>query len=193
MRIDVAVPDGKQGAWSVETFTVSESEAKLERARAMFSFSSRGRGVPEGNYKALKRNGSTIMSNTPDEISDQLEFIRKAKTGGHILINGLGLGVTLTAILKSDTIESVTVIEKSQDVISLVAPSFFNDTRVKIICADALEYKPPRGVHYSAVWHDIWDNICSDNIPEMTKLHKKYRRKTAWQGSWCKHECQRNR
>ena len=193
MKIDVTVPDGKSGNWSVETFTVSEKEAELEMIRSMFSFSSRGRGVPVGTYKRLMRNCTVVMSNTPDEIRDHLYFIHKAKAGGHILINGLGLGVSLKAILESDKVKSVTVIEKSPDVIALVAPSFANEKKVTIICADALEWKPPKGVRYQAVWHDIWDNICADNIPEMSKLHRKYGRKTYWQGSWGKALCARNR
>ena len=61
--------------------------------------------------------------------------------------------------------------------------------------ADALEYKPPRGEQYDVVWHDIWPNICTDNLPEMHKLHRKYGRRCNWQGSWCRaeHEYYRER
>lgn len=193
MKIDVTVPDGKSGEWSVETFTVSEKQAEFEIIRSMFSFSGRGRRVPAGTYKRLMRSGTVVMSNTPNEIHDHILFICKAKNGRNILINGLGLGVSLKAILDSDKVESVTIIEKSPDVINLVAPSFLEDKRVTIICADALEWKPPKGQRYDAVWHDIWDDICSDNLPEMEKLHRRYGRKTYWQGSWGKALCARNR
>ena len=151
-----------------------------------------GRGVSAGTYKRLMRGNTVVMSNTPAEIRDHMDFIREAKKGGDILINGLGLGVALSEILKSDIVETVTVIEKSQDVIDLVS-EYFTDDRVNIIKDDAFEYIPTVGFRFNAVWHDIWDYITSDNLPEMTKLHRKYGRRTDWQGSWCKYECLRAR
>jgi len=184
MNIDINVPCGISGNWRVEEFKVSDNE----RLSSFFSYGSRS--VPEGTYKRLMRNSTVVMSNTPAEIRDHYQFISTAKRqGGNILINGLGLGVSLSEILKSDNVLSVTVIENSQDVINLVANSYI-DKRVEIIKSDAFEWKPPINIRYSAVWHDIWDYICGDNLPEMTKLHRKYGRKTDWQGSWCKYECQ---
>jgi hypothetical protein len=95
--------------------------------------------------------------------------------------------MVLSVIL--DQVTHVTVIEKSPDVIKLVGPSFA-DPRVTIIEADAYTYQPPKGIRYNAVWHDIWDNICGDNTEGMGKLHRKYGRRTDWQDSWCKAECQ---
>jgi hypothetical protein len=34
------------------------------------------------------------------------------------------------------------------------------------------------------VWHDIWLDLCTDNLEGMGKLHRKYGRRTDWQGSW---------
>ena len=184
MEIKVDVPDGKSGDWEVSTFEISEADAEFGNIRAMFSFTNRGRTIEAGTYKRLTRNGQAIMSNTPAEISDHICFIYRAKkNGGSILINGLGLGVALVAILESERVESVTVIEKSEDVIALVTPSFIHDERVGIIHADAFDWKPPKGVRYSSAWHDIWDDICEDNLSEITKLHRKYGKRCDWQGS----------
>ena len=191
MNIDISVPDGKSNEWAVSTFKVTEKDLKMANLRAMFKPGCRT--IPPGTYKRLTRNGSVIMSNTPSEIRDHQLFIHMAKQGGDILINGLGLGVALTAILQYPNVTHVTVIEQSTDVIALVAPSFNHDNRVTIINADAFEWKPPKGKRYTAVWHDIWDNICADNLPEMAKLHRKYGRRTDWQGSWCKELCLRYR
>jgi spermidine synthase len=189
MKIEVTAPDGKSGDWKVETFTVTEKEIELFNVRAMFKPGSRT--MEAGTYKRLMRKGEIVMSNTPAEIADLRHFIAVAKFhGGDILINGLGLGVALNGILDSDKITSVTVIEKSQDVIDLVGPSI-SDKRVHIICADAFEWKPPKNIRYTCVWHDIFDDICSDNLPEMTRLHRKYAKKTDWQDSWCKALCKR--
>lgn len=183
-KINVNVPDGKSGDWAVESFKVEKNEFSQ-----MVSIFKTGRGVPEGEYKRLMRNGCCIMSNTPDEIRDFMHFVHEAK--GSVLINGLGLGVVLQALLdrEDDEITDITVIEKSPDVINLVAPTFANESRVRIINADAFEYIPEKGKKFGAIWHDIWDNICSDNLEEMTKLHRKYGKKTDYQDSWCKGEC----
>ena len=57
--------------------------------------------------------------------------------------------------------------------------------RLVIIEADAFTWKWPRGMHYNVVWHDVWDDICADNYPEMMKLLERYHRRCDWQGCWC--------
>jgi spermidine synthase len=185
MNIEINVPDGVSGDWSISTFTVDSNEFSQK-----ISMWKTGRYVPGGTYKRLMRNGTVVMSNTPDEISDFLNFLYKAK--GSILINGLGLGVTLKALLDIPEVTDITVIEKSEDVIKLVAPTY-TDPRVTIINADAFTWIPPKDKMYDCVWHDIWDYICADNLPEMKKLHRKYGRRTKYQESWCRYQCERQR
>ena len=190
----VNIPESSSGSWRIERFTVSEDEARFESMRAAISGSSRY--VPAGTYTRLMCGSILVMSDTPDEIRDHWEPIRQShKRGGHVLICGLGLGVVLDRILQSDNVTRVTVIEKSQDVINLVG-SYYEakfGNRLEIINADAYEWIPPKGIKYSVAWFDIWDDICSDNLPEMQKLHRKYGRKAEWKGSWCRHMCERGR
>ena len=103
MKIDINVPDGVSGNWSIETFEVKKDE--LSQKISMFKT---GRGVPEGTYKRLMRNGTCVMSNTPDEIMDFMAFVWKAK--GSILINGLGLGVLLKALLGEPGVTDITLL-----------------------------------------------------------------------------------
>jgi hypothetical protein len=186
MEIKIDVPDGISGNWSVETFEVKEKE--LSQMISMLKY---GRGVPAGKYKRLMRNGTCVMSNTPDEIRDFMHFVYTAK--GSVLVNGLGIGVLLKALINKPEVTEITVIEKSEDVIKLVAQTYLTDNRVSIINADAFEYNPPKDKRYNAVWHDIWDDICADNLDEMKKLHRKYGRKADYQESWCRSRCERNR
>ena len=180
MKVDVTIPDGEINNWSVETFIISKKDAEFENMRSVFSSGPTAHYVP-GTYKRLRRNGKTIMSNTTDEVNDHAHFIRMAE--GNVLINGLGLGVCLKAILKKPEVKSVTVIEREKDVIDLISPHF-DDPRLTIIHADALEYKPPKNVKYDYVWHDIWDETCLDNLETMATLHRKYGRRAKWQDSW---------
>lgn len=110
--------------------------------------------------------------------------MRKRFAGhGEALINGLGIGMVLKNVLLKDEVEEVTVVERSADVIALVAPHY-RDPRVTVVHADAMEYAPPKGKRFDAVWHDIWTFVCADNLPQMHRLHRRYGRRAAWQGSW---------
>ena len=182
----VAVPEGRMGPWSVERFEVSAREA------ALFSINRQGRCIKAGTYTRLSHEErGVVMSDTPAEKRDHVGFVVNAK--GHVLINGLGLGMCLAAALRKPEVERVTVVELDADVIALVGRHYAADARVEIVHCDAFAYQPPKGVRYGAVWHDIWDDITSDNLPEMTRLHRKYGRRADWQGSWARYECERRR
>ncbi len=181
------VPDAASGDWRVETFEVDEQTAKFSRMRAALGHGTER--VDAGRYKRLMRGGTVVMSNTAMELDTNRPIIRYGR--GDVLINGLGLGLVVAALLKKPEVRSIRVIEKSADVIKLVGPTFASDPRVTIIHADAYEYTPAKGERFDAVWHDIWDNICSDNLPEMTRLTRKYARRTTWQDCWSKIECLR--
>jgi hypothetical protein len=181
MKVKCNIPNGKSGDYRVESFTISEKEADSFNLRQLFSMENRP--VTAGHYKRLKRNGTIVMSNTDAECWEFYHFVRVAE--GDILINGLGLGLCVTELLKKDTVKSITVIEISKDVIKLVS-SHIKDPRLTVICADALEWKAPVGKKYDYVWHDIWDNICLDNYDQMSTLHRRYGRRAGWQDSWAR-------
>lgn len=182
----IEVPDGVSGEWRVESFEMTKEQAEFTAIRALMKRNG-DYFCPPGHYKKLVRGGVIVMSNTPMEIRSNQPIIKAAT--GRVLINGLGLGMVLTAILRKPHVCDVTVVEKSADVIKLCGPTFSGDSRVKIYHADAFEFQPPRGIRYNAVWHDIWDNVCSDNLPEMARLHRKYGRRTDWQASWMHERC----
>lgn len=184
-------PEGQHGEARIEHFIVTEKDEKVGQLRAVFSFSSLGRCCPAGQYTRLFLGDRLLMSDTPDEIMDHNPLFWRAR--GRMLINGLGLGVVVRGALMSDQVEHVTVIEINPDVIALVGPHLseaFGSERLEIIEADALTWKPPKGARYDAVWHDIWDNICTDNLPDMHRLHRRYGRRCDWQGSWARAECE---
>lgn len=185
----VDVPEGQSGDWKVSKFEVTESGAKLHNLRA--SMRPGGRLIRPGMYTKLTRNDQVIVSDTPAEIYDHSEPVRRAQSG-RVLINGLGLGMVLQGILDERAIEHVTVIENCPDVIALVAPHWKDryGYRLTIVHADAFDWQPPKNMRYCVVWHDIWDNITSDNLPEMHRLHRKYGRRCVWQGSWCRNLCE---
>jgi len=180
----VTVPEGASGEWRVERFTVSDDDVRLHNICA--SFRPGGRSMLAGTYTRLIRGRTLVMSDTRAEKRDHIGFVRRAC--GDVLINGLGLGMVCGAVLRKPDVTSVTVVELSSDVISLVGASYPEAT---IVHADAMTWRPPSGVRYGAVWHDVWDDICEDNLPEMKTLHRRYGRRAAWQGSWARELCER--
>lgn len=176
------IPDALSNNWSVETYTVSQKDA--DRFNALHP----GREIAPGDYKRLVYRGGifteTVMSNTPAEISDFLVWAEDVK--GHILINGLGLGVLVTYLLAKPEVLSITVIEKSEDVLTLVRDYLPQDERLVIEKGDAFSWEPLPGErnYWDFIWHDIWPDICMDNLKEMYALLKKYQSRCEEQKCW---------
>lgn len=190
LRVIVDVPEGVAGDWRIEKFTVSQVEADL------FNFGNSrnarsGRDIDPDTYTRLMYQGTVVMSDTPAEKRDHIEFISRAKR--HILINGLGLGYAVEACGRKSSVQRITVIEMSSDVLLLSKQHYLNKypDKVEIIHADAFTWTPPKEVRYDAVWHDIWNHICSDNLKEMDQLYHKYKGISDWQGSWCRNDCEK--
>jgi hypothetical protein len=167
----------------IETFTVNDDQVRFFNLREHFNgFPSRLR---PGTYTRLYVNSELVMSDTPDEIQAHLEPIRRAT--GTCLVNGLGLGVVIQGMLEKPAVERVYVVEKNPDVATYVGYHYlkkYGMDRLQIIIADALTYRPPKGQHYQVVWHDIWPDICTDNLPQYTTLLRRYGRRCDWQGAW---------
>jgi len=129
-------------------------------------------------------DGKLWMSDTPDEKRDHSHvFYRAQRVGGRILINGLGAGMVLGALLKLENVTHIDVVELDERIIKHIGPHY-DDPRVTIHHADAYEIQWPVGTRWDIVWHDIWLNLSGDNLPLMHKLHRRYGRRTDWQASW---------
>lgn len=179
----VHVPEGVSGDYQVERFTVSEEDSERTKLRSIVTRSSWDY-VPPGKYTRLLYWGEVVMSDTPSEIRSHLSFIHTAK--GKVLIHGLGIGMCLQAVLNKPEVEHATVVEISPDVIKLVGGYYQAKygSRLHIINADAMTWKPAPGSRWGAVWHDIWNDICPDNVEDMKLLHRRFGKRCDWQGSW---------
>ena len=201
------IPEGQIGDWAVKKFYVREEDAAFTALRALMHG---GRGaVPSGDYYALMYRGAIVMSDTPNELSDQRMAIIGAR--GYVLVTGLGLGIIVDRMLQSEQydplcrdpgkdrislrVKHLTVVEKHLEVIQLVGPTLqgkYGD-RLAIINADAFEWQPgDRRFDYA--YHDIWTDITSENLPGMRKLKRKYwpyLTATGKQRCWLEDECRR--
>lgn len=184
----VAVPVGKRGAVEVRHFEVEENS--FENLRLMLHG---GRQCRPGTYTKLLRNGELWMSDTTAEWDDhRVAYLAMRQYGGRVLINGLGLGMVVKAALDLPNVEHVDVVELDPDVIALVGPTYAGP-RCTIHQDDAYTIRWPVGTRWTVAWHDVWLNICGDNLSEMAKLHRRYGGRVQWQGSWAREECEYER
>lgn len=178
--------DGQCGEYRLEHFTITDKDfaAKVRS------------GIPNGTYVSLKHRGEIVMSNTPMEQQTNLEFVSKAH--GKVLIGGLGIGMILLAIQDKENVEHITVVEKSKEVVELVANQLSLNEKVNIIIDDVFTYKP--SIRYNTIYMDIWNYINKDVYErDMKPLIARYRRylvkkeedEQRYIDCWCKYQAKK--
>jgi predicted membrane-bound spermidine synthase len=198
MKANFLLPGGDSGDVSLREIIVSEEDASFTRIRAAL----RSRGyVPAGTYTALYRRGGLWMSNTPDERHDHVEAVsaaydacryRNDDSPVRALVGGLGIGMVVAGMLAVG-VKHIDVVEIDPDVIALVGPKVQalaagHGATVTIHEADVFKVKWPKGTRWDVVWMDVWQNLSTDNLPEMTRLARSYGRRAGWQGYWGRSE-----
>jgi len=179
------IPPGRSGDVSIEHFEVNAAASRATQMRAAFGHPDEY--VEPGTYCRLLVGGGVMMSDTRNEQRTNTAVIREAR--GRVLIAGLGIGMVVVPIARKPEVSSIAIVEKSPDVIALVAPHLLKATqgKLQVIEADIFEWKPAKGSSYDAIYFDIWANICTDNLDGMGKLHRRfchYRSKGGWMDSW---------
>lgn len=187
LKLKSDVPPGEAEAWRVERFTVSKSDASFFNLRCAINPARGDRSILPGKYTKLSYYNQVIMSDTPAEKRDHLNYILEAK--GDVLVTGLGLGWVIEGLFLNPKVKTVTVIEKELDVLHLVGNHLQKkySKKLNIICGDAFCPPLPITAKFDCIWHDIWETICGDNWPEIKELRRIYRKycKIIYQSSWC--------
>lgn len=161
----------QKGVATISRIEISEDTARWENLRLARDGGLTFR-LKAGHYTRLHIKNELMMSDTPMERLSNRRFVERAN--GRVLIAGLGIGMIIQAILNKEDVTEVLVIEKYQDVIDLVAPKF-NDTRLKIVCADIDEFRLPKEDKYDTIYFDIWADISTENLDHIKKLHNKFK------------------
>ena len=125
------------------------------------------------DFPAVLEDGNEWMTLTPVDLDTCDEAIDAAH--GKVITFGLGLGYYAYMVSEKHEVESITVVEKSEDVIKLfkthILPQFKNGHKIKIVCEDAFEYAkhkmPLEDYDYAFV--DIWRDA-SDGAPIYEKM-----------------------
>ena len=121
----------------------------------------------------MLEDGNEWMTLTPVDLDTCDEAIERAR--GNVVTFGLGLGYYAYMVSEKADVESITVIEKSEDVIRLfksrILPQFSHPEKVRVICADAFEYaeKDMPKENYNFAFVDTWRDA-SDGAPMYERM-----------------------
>lgn len=130
-------------------------------------------GIPTGEYVRLMNGSELLMSNTPMEKRTNLDFLIKAN--GDVLIGGLGIGLIVLPLLEKENVNSITIVEKSSEIIEMVGKQLNLSDKVKIVNDDIYTYEPEQ--KFDTIYIDIWPAVNSDIWKEeMKPLKQRYRK-----------------
>ena len=127
----------------------------------------------EFSFPAILENGNEWMTLTPVDLDTCEEAIEAAH--GKVITFGLGLGYYAYMASEKETVDSVTVVELSEDVISLfkehILPKMPNRHKIKIINADAFKYAEEQmpEENYDFAFVDTWRDA-SDGAPMYLRM-----------------------
>lgn len=127
----------------------------------------------EFEFPAVLEDGNEWMTLTPVDLDTSDYAIERAH--GKVVTFGLGLGYYAYMVSNKESVDSITVIEKSSDVIALfkeyVLPQFAHPEKVRVIEADAFDYAeremPFEG--YDVAFVDTWRDA-SDGAPMYERM-----------------------
>lgn len=124
----------------------------------------------------LWQDDEVWMLDAPSEMNTIEPYAKKAK--GKVLTFGLGIGFYVYMALLNDDVESVTIVERSPEVIQLfntvLRPQFPQSKEIKIIQGDAFDYFNEDTLNqYDSVFVDIWQSN-EDGLEMIERLLEQY-------------------
>lgn len=182
MRAD-CVPEGAAGRWYVKKREIDAFKSLTHLAGGSY--------VRPGNYTflhcytdaTLMRGGECVMNDFDCELKTHLDFALKAK--GKVLVGGLGLGCVVRGLLVNPAVESIDLIERSEDVIQLCYQSV-QHPKVLLHKKDATKDEIGGGP-WDYIWWDLWNDPMYDE-PALALIHMRliaaYQQRTTHQGAW---------
>ncbi len=111
-------------------------------------------------FPALYKKNIPWVSVCPSEVFSMAPDIPEAK--GKVLVLGLGLGYYPYRICENDEVESITIVEKSPEVIRLfreeILPHFSNKKPIRVVTEDAFSFlERVRPGDFDFCYADIWE------------------------------------
>lgn len=174
---NIKIPDVKDGSWELRTESYKPYRGficgDMQITDDLCEVPPLGFFEEEFFFPAVLEDGNEWMTLTPVDLDTCDEAIEKAR--GKVITFGLGLGYFTYRVSEKESVEQVTVVEKSPEVIALfkkhILPQFKNADKVRIINADAFEYaeKEMPAENYNYAFVDIWRDA-SDGAPMYERM-----------------------
>ena len=176
--VNVKIPEVKKGRWELKRESYPAYRGVIAGDIIFDGFKEI---PPLGFFKerfefpAVLEDGNEWMTLTPVDLDTSDEAIEKAH--GRVVTFGLGLGYYAYMVSCKDEVESITVVEKSEDVIALfkeyVLPQFLHPEKVRIVNADAFEYAEQvmPGEKFDLAFVDTWRDA-SDGAPMYERMKR---------------------
>ena len=157
-RVQVNIPTGVSGDFQIAHFTNQTTNNEWQMYLNM-------KNESHSDYCVLIKNSCPmpIMQDSEGEYREHQWLWDNAT--GDVLIGGLGIGLCNQVLINNPNVNTVTIIENSQDVIDLVWPHCAKDRRFTLIKADIETWTPPPASWHSlGYWDVMWfDTWCTDN------------------------------
>ena len=167
------LPEIKNDTFAIEHFKFSSRDIAKEQLYQLLGHNNYAFHLKENyTYTKLTENGMIWMSDTPLETITNQKFLNNAT--GNVLIFGLGMGMCIAPLLHDPEIESITIVEKNQDLINFIR-KYYKSDKLKIIHGNAFEIDLGN-LKFETIYFDIWPSICITNLTDMKILHKKFRK-----------------
>ena len=174
---NIKIPNKKIGNWELKRESYKPYRGFIADDMKLYGdhkeFATLGFFEEEFFFPAVLEDKNEWMTLTPVDLDTCEEAIKKAK--GKVITFGLGLGYYAYMCSEKEEVESITVIEKSPDVIKLfsseILPQFSHKEKVRIINSDAFEYAENLmpSENFDLAFVDTWRDA-SDGLPMYEKM-----------------------
>ncbi len=176
---NIKIPEIKEGNWNFGYQSYKPYEGFIYRdIEVLPSYTE----IPQIGYFDTKftyptvfENGVEWMAIKPNEIETMKHPIKKAE--GRVLVYGLGIGYFAYMVSRKQEVDSVTIVERDQNVINLfkrhILPQFPNKSKINIVKSDAFDYAKSemKNGNYNYVFTDLWHDV-SDGVDLYVKMKK---------------------
>ena len=173
---NIKIPEIKKGRWELKREKYPAYRGVIAADIVFDGF----REIPplgffpeDFEFPAVLEDGNEWMTLTPVDLDTSDEAIERAH--GKVVTFGLGLGYYTYMVCEKENVESITVVERSEDVIALfkeyILPQFSHPEKVRIVNADAFEYAEHTmpAERYDVAFVDTWRDA-SDGAPMYERM-----------------------
>jgi len=152
------IPEGRSGKFTIEHKTI-EPGTEMDVVSMRTALFTRQRPVKvifevPARFHFLKESGRTWMSDVPVEQYSHQPVVDTLE--GNVLIGGLGLGYIVKKLAMKDSVTSITVVEKSTNVITLVWKHLDVEPKAKIVHMDLFKFLKKNTDKFDYAFYDIW-------------------------------------